>query len=233
MWEAIKPLVDWSNSNAGFVAIALFVLTLLIGWVTGILGALRQRPILKISLLEGPSMCTTFPTGRDYKGHPAHRTAISAYITVVNVGSSPTTVERVLVGYRMPRGPFFRRHWLLQTTALRDFGVTIGENYKVYPFLIQRGFLTGAASDLYLPVGRSESGVVYFEQQESWGAFRPTARNGHVKVKIRVVDSFGRRYSSKVRIPFVSLDEARRFCPEFGNTFEELSYTKQQSKVAT
>ena len=53
--------------------------------------------------------------------------------------------------------------WIIeQTTALMDFQAKIGENLKIYPFLMQKGFLSGDSSETFLDVGRSTSGVVYF-----------------------------------------------------------------------
>jgi hypothetical protein len=101
---------------------------------------------------------------------------------------------------------------------LTDFHVYIGNQAKAFPFLIQRSVITGHSAES----GRSTNGVVYFEQQESYGGCYPRQRNGRIKIKVRLTDAFGRHHTSRFQIDSVELASARKYNPAFGSTFSEL-----------
>jgi hypothetical protein len=93
---------------------------------------------------------------------------------------------------------------------------------KFYPFLMQRSTVLSSEGDLYLPVGKDAHGVVYFEQPKAWGAAQPRVANGKTLVKVRVVDSFGKTHAAKFWLPVVSLEEARKYNPSIGTTYDEI-----------
>lgn len=221
----------WLNENQGVVGVAIFLATAFFGWASGIFSALRKRPTLKVSLIDGPTFCCTYLTGRMHGEYEAHRTGIALYLSIANVGSAASSIEGVSVGYHWHLRPF-SLSWLKytigwfwlenQAVALQDFQVAIGRSVKVYPFLTQRNHLSPDRVDTFLEVGRSTNGVVYFEQSESWGGCYPRIENDHVRLKVRVRDVFGRGHTSVFKVPAVSLEEARKYCPAFGMTFSEL-----------
>jgi len=247
----LEEFIKWSNANEGFVAILLFALALFLGWVSGIFQALRRRPRFTIEAIEGPTLCTTFETGREYNGYPTHRTAISLYLSITNTGNAPSSIKEVAVGYRRhltkfnwPRfkdiGTWFRHtvkwfrdaitwYWLDKPTGvLSDFQVQIGENVKVYPLLLQITQSTNTATNRYLQIGENVNGIVYFEQDESWGIFFPRSKNGLTKIKVRIKDAFGKTHSQVFEVPVVSLSEAKRFCPNFGESIETSITTERK-----
>jgi hypothetical protein len=67
------------------------------------------------------------------------------------------------------------------------------------------------------------TGISYFEQDEAWGNFYPRESNKEVKVRIKVIDVFGRAHKVTALIPKVDITEARKFNPQFGNSIESLS----------
>jgi hypothetical protein len=66
------------------------------------------------------------------------------------------------------------------------------------------------------------NGVVYFEQSDSWGGCFPKVQNSRVRIKVRVLDTFGNKYTNTFWIPSVTLAEARKYNPAFGKTRAEL-----------
>jgi hypothetical protein len=137
----------WSNGNQGVITIAIFAITLVFGWVTGIFSALRRKPKFQITAIEGPTFCCTYVIGKKLGDYEIHRTAIALYLGITNIGSAASSIQSVYVGYHWQIRPFSLQ-WLRysvgwfwvtkQTVALSDFQVKIGENVKVYPFLTQR-----------------------------------------------------------------------------------------------
>ena len=87
---------------------------------------------------------------------------------------------------------------------------------------MQKTFLPATNSDTYLEAGRSTNGVIYFEQSDSWGGCFPTVHKGHVRIKIRVRDVFGKQHSARFSIRSVPFEEARKYNPSFGKTLAEL-----------
>jgi hypothetical protein len=169
-------------------------------------------------------------TGEKHQNYDVHRSVFAIYISVSNIGGSATSIENVEIGYHWPISFFlnptlwFRkrmfRHWIKnQTVSLSDFYHQIDQDsYKGYPFLIQKSTLTGEKAATYLNVGQSTNGVVYFEQDDSFGACFPLARKGFAKIRICVVDTLGQKHSRVELLPRVSLDAARRYNPKFGMT---------------
>lgn len=203
----------------------------MLGWVSGIFSALRRRPKFKLALLEGPTFCCTFSTGATHAGHEVHRTGIALYLEIANVGFSPSSIANISVAYHWtlkPPSVSWLKYsvgwfWLdRQVVAIQDFQVQIGDNIKVYPFLIQRSVLSGTDPTTHLDIGMVIAGVVYFEQDDSWGGSFPSIRKGRVRIKVRVEDVFGGEHTKRFTIPYVSLAEARKFNPSFGTTHAEL-----------
>lgn len=229
--ELMAGIASWLNDNQGVVSVALFVVALFLGWTTGIFRALRRKPRFRLSLTPGPTFCCTYPTGKKHGDFEVHRTAIALYLTVTNVGSAASTIQDVMVAYhwhlrpvslqwlRYTIGWFWLKH---QAVALNDFHVYIGGGIKVFPFLTQRNSLSSGEKSTFLDVGQASNGVVYFEQDDSWGGCFPTVQKGHVRIKISVRDVFGKSHTAKFLVPSVSLSEARRFNPAFGQTFAEM-----------
>jgi len=220
----------WLNENQGVLSVTLFLTTLLLGWVSGIFSALRRRPNFTIRLTPGPTFCCTFETGAEHKGHPVHRTGIALYLHVANIGSAPSSIESISVGYRNAmRPPWwpFRTGWVWltdQMAIIHDFQSKIGENIKFYPFLVQRSMISGKAANTYLKPGQSTNGVVYFEQLDSWGSLFPRETAKGVRIKVILTDVLGRSHSTKFYIEAVNLETAREYNPSFGKTIAELNH---------
>lgn len=235
-----KEIVDWVNTNQGVVGVGIFVTTLFLGWISGIFAALRRKPRFRMSILKGPTFCCSFLTGATQDGKEVHRSAFAIYLHITNIGSSSGSIDEVHVGYHWAIKPFSIQ-WLRygigwfwikqQTTVVEDFKAAIGENIKVYPFLFQRSILSGMSADTFLQIGQSTNGVVYFEQSDSWGACFPAIEDDSAKVKIRIIDAFGRKHSRKFTIPSVTPDEAQKYNPSFGLTFAHLRGEIRQDDV--
>lgn len=224
LYEFLSLAIGWSNENSGFVSVLLFFTALVLGWISGIFKAILRRPLLRIENLGGPSLVATFPTGREHGGYKTHRTAISIYLRITNLGSASTDIIEVNVGYH---NRTFKHTFLWfwdshQVNSLSEFKIKIKDHYKVYPFLVQSNSVFPTKNDTYLEIGRAVVGVVYFEQDESWGAFLPKEANGQVRVRIRVKDAFGGYHYRTTKIPKVDLEVARRYNSEFGNSIESM-----------
>ncbi|MFP2770814.1 hypothetical protein [Oceanisphaera sp. KMM 10153] len=220
----MESIINWTNSNSGFLALIIFLVTLFLGWVTGIFKALKRKPKLKMEILQGPTFCASFDTPRTWNGHQAHRTAISIYLSITNVGSAPTDIKEIHVGYKSQSHSLpFLWFWLKELTASKsDFVMKLGDDSKVFPFLMQRNQLTENQIDTYLLEGKRCNGVVYFEQEESWGNYLPKVQDNKMKVKVRVCDVYGNYYTAKSVINKVTLQAAKEVCEKFGETRESL-----------
>jgi hypothetical protein len=106
--------------------------------------------------------------------------------------------------------------------TVAEFQCKIGDSIKVYPSLLQGSAMLGTTTDTFLESGRQANGVVYFEQDDSYGGNYPTPRNGRAKVRVIVSDVFGRKHKKSFWIPVVSLVEARKYNTSFGGTLEAL-----------
>lgn len=225
--KIIIAIVEWINSNQGIVSLLVFFTTIFLGWVSGIFSALRRKPKFKIELIPGPTFCCTFFTGKKHGHYDVHRTGIALYLIVSNVGSAPSSIANISIGYHWNLNPFSKLwikntigwFWLHeQTVVLADFQTSIGDSTKYFPFLIQHSLVSGISTKTFLDVGRSLNGVVYFEQDDSWGGCSPVVHNHNVLLKINVRDVFGNSHYAKFMVPAVTLEEAQKFNPKFGET---------------
>lgn len=222
---------NWLNENQGLVSVGIFVVTLFLGWASGIFSALRRKPKFKIELIPGPTFVCIFATGNTFNGHDVHRVGIALYLSIANCGSAASSLHALHVGYRWNLKPFTKiwikytlfRHWLKErTVSLSDFQVSIGNSTKVYPFLFQKNALSPIQQETYLQPGQSVVGVVYFEQPDSWGGCQPRVWKGQIHLSVRAVDVFGGRHTRSFRVPSANLEEARKYNPSFGRTLAEL-----------
>lgn len=226
-----RMFAEWSNTNQGVVGIGIFALTLLFGWLSGIFGALRRKPRFRIRLIEGPTFCCTYPTGTKHGEFDVHRSAFALYLHISNAGSASSSIDAVHIGYHWQLRPFslqwlrYRIGWFWlteQVAAIDDFQANIGENLKVYPFLFQKSFLSGSSAETFLQIGQSTNGVVYFEQADSWGGCFPSVADEVVRLKVRLVDAFGKSHTKSFQIPSVTPEEALKYNPSFGLTLSHL-----------
>lgn len=235
LFDTYLLCAKWSNDNQGVVTIIIFLITLGLGWISGIFSALRRRPKFHINIIPGPTFCCTYFIGQKCGEYDMHRTGVVLYLNIANIGSAPSSIEDISIGYHWHLKPF-SINWIKntlgwfwihqQTAALADFQSKIGENIKTYPFLTQRGCFSDSKAETYLDIGRSTNGVVYFEQGDSWGGCFPSVCDGTVRLKVKIRDVFNHEHSARFRIPSVSMAEAREYNPSFGKTLAELQGQK-------
>jgi len=215
----MKAIIDWANQNSGFLTLILFLVMLFFGWVSGIFRVLMHKPKFKIGLLPGPTFICTFPAEKKSNQSQTHRTAAVIYLKVTNIGTAPSQIVTVCAGYHNYSFKYcFLWFWLDSTPAIGDFGHTIGENVRLFPFLFQKSYLLPQKIPVYLQSGQDTKGIVYFEQPESWGGFMPLIKNGKIKVKVLVTDSYGKKYSNTFKLYAVDLPYAKKFNKNFGQT---------------
>ena len=229
--EQVETFFVWLNANQGILTLTIFIATVTLGWGSGIFSALRRRPKLKVKLIDGPTFSCTFRTGAKHGDFDMHRTGVALYLHITNSGSAPTSIVDIELGYHWHLRPIsinWLKHrlgwfWLLkQSVVLADFQVAIGDNTKVFPFLTQINHLSAAVPKTYLRIGESTNGVVYFEQDDSWGGCFPRAPHGFTKIKLRLRDAHGRHYDSMHKIQVVDFVEAQKYNLRFGETYKEL-----------
>lgn len=227
----INKFVTLLNANTGVLALGIFLATLVLAWISGIFAALMRKPKFLVRIINGPTFACTYRTGRKHGEFDEHRTGVALYLDITNAGAAPSSITSIEIGYHWHLRPFSKIwlqnsigwFWLKnQSVALVDFQVAIGESIKVFPFLTQNNQLSPVKPTTYLRVGESTNGVVYFEQDNSWGGCFPKQSNGSTRVKIRVRDALGKKHDSKFNIPVVSLEKAKEYNPRFGETHSEL-----------
>lgn len=229
--QAYILAAKWLNDNQGVLGLGVFMSTLILGWFSGIFAALRRKPKFKLELLDGPTFCCTFPTGGLKENFPLHRTGFALYLSIANIGSAASSIKNISIGYhwhvnmlsiagiKYRFGWFWLRH---QTPAIHDFQAKIGENIKLYPFLMQASAIASTGSSTYFEPGMATNGVIYFEQPNSWGGCHPSPQKRGVRIKIAIRDVFGKAHTAKFWIQPVTLDDARKYNPSFGITYSEL-----------
>lgn len=226
-------LQEWANSNSGLLALLLFVVSSIVGIAVKIYRVIHKKiaisPSLDVSVIEQPTMCSSFGTGNFDSQEELHRTAFLVYLKIINDGEVPVQIGDIHIGYKSANEKFDDTwFWLTEETVLlEDYALPIGDKQKVYPFLKQSNHLIEKVSSTYLRPGEDTNGLVYFEQNESGGKNYPYMDPDYYVQSIIVVhDNKGNKWSVEHRIVKVLIEPIREICPVFGLTRQMCSDRK-------
>jgi hypothetical protein len=202
--ESLKFILKWTNDNSGFVSFLLFLVTLLIAWISGFFKMLVSKPKFKIEIINQCSFCCVFDLNKTHNNLPVHKSAFVIYVKITNIGKAPSSIGEIKLGYYKSdfTNKFLsKRNWIQETISKEDFKFAFenSENLKVFPFLKQRNQLMPNENETYLPIGKQNNGVIYFEEQEAFGSWMPRENENEKTTDIKLVieDMFGGKHSKK------------------------------------
>lgn len=215
----IGHFIHLCNKNAGFISVILFGITISLGVVTGIFKSLIKKPNLLIELYDFPSFCSIFPKEKKHGDDNIDCTAIVLHLNIKNVGNIPTDIDNIEVGVHNHSWKyFFRWFWIARTKLLGDFGVDLEDGKNIYPFLISTNLSMDTKT--YLREGEIIGGIVYFEADTYGDKYLPKAKDGYIKIKVKVEDTYKTKYQEVFEIPLKDIKEARRDNQFFGKSLE-------------
>jgi len=217
----IKDIIEWCNINAGFLTLIIFIISILLGWVSGIFTHIKRKPKLELDLINIPSFLCLIKTGRKKDNIDTYRTAIVLYLRIKNIGNISTSVTEVRIGYKIKSKKYIFKHfWLNSIVALEDFSAEMNGYKKVYPFFTQQNALIENNTNLYLREGEEKNGIEYFESPEFWGDFEPIIKNNKVHILLEVTDTYEKKYYKTLKISIIDYEEAKRFNSQIGMSRE-------------
>jgi len=131
----LEIIKEWLNSNIGVLNLLLFLLTLMIGWVSGVFKAIRKRPRFKIRIIEKMTYGSFFQTGEKYTPPTLgtcdlHKTAFVLYLEITNRGTADSKIGKIHVGYFPDTSkPKWRekRNWIVETNIISNFAIPIAK----------------------------------------------------------------------------------------------------------
>lgn len=223
----LLDISQWSNENSGYLALIIFLVTLLISFIIFLFKkTTAPKPSLKIEVIKHPTMCSSFATGNINENQKLHSTAFLIYLKITNDGKIPIQIGNINIAYKSENNKE-KWYWINEeTTLLEDYMTPIGDKLKVYPFLKQLNYVSPSTTKTYLQSGEDTNGLVYFEQKESQGLDYPSIdSNFKVETKIVVHDTVGNKWSIEYLIVKVQIEPIREICPSFGLT---RSYCEKQ-----
>lgn len=222
--HSIETIQEWSNTNSGYLSLLLFIVGLIIPLIIWLYKRKSQRKInlkLEIDKNDQATLCTSFDTGNIENNIKLHRTAFIVYLKITNLSRQSIVIDKVRLGYKSQSQSLKNPenwYWLNQETLLlEDYKVSIGDKYKVYPFLKQKSNHSNTVSSLRIEPNDYINGVVYFEQKESKGLDLPYMDEDYrVKTIVVITDTHGREWSTEYRVLKVKIDAIRQDNPLFG-----------------
>lgn len=238
MNDNLKNLISLINNNAGFVNVILFFLTLFIGWVSGIFKSLIRKPNFVIRIIPKMTFGCTFDTGEKYTPdgqgeYDVYKVGIAVYIEISNNGNQSASLGKMEVGYlkneikKWHHSLYRKRVFIKESNILEPFRINAGEKAILIPYLRQKDMILNERQDLFMSIGKTVSGVAYFEQPPCWGNFSPEINsNDKTSIRIKLYDSYGNKFTKNVNIPMISLEEARKLNPAFGLTETIINQSK-------
>ncbi|QDW20760.1 hypothetical protein [Flavobacterium sp. KBS0721] len=226
--ESLKFILKWTNENSGFVSVLLFVITLLIAWISGFFKMLVSKPKFKIEIIDQCSFCCVFDLNTKHNDLPVHKSAFVIYIQITNVGKAPSSIGKIKLGYYksdFTHKFLSKRNWIEETISKEDFKFAFenSENIKIFPFLKQRNQLMPNESETYLPIGKQKNGIIYFEEQEAFGSWMPRENENEKTTDIKLVieDMFGGKHRKKIKLNLIEPKDALKYNSYFGQTYKE------------
>jgi hypothetical protein len=237
--------IKWLNENQGVISILLFIVSLMIAWVSGVFNFIRRRPRFIIDILPGPTMISELELEKSAEHVFNKRVAISLYLTIANIGSVSSSISDIEIQYRTNFLKFENfRIWKLiskyenkiehikylyiwfpiiqSCISLENFRYELDDEIiKYYPFLMQNDPLINYSQDTFLEMGKKVNGVVYFESYPYNGGYSPKVIDSCVEIKVLITDAFNKKHTKIIKIPFVSIFEAKKYNNAFGETFKE------------
>jgi hypothetical protein len=238
-------VVDWINNNSGVIEILLFILSLFIAWFAGFFKYLKRNPKFKIKLLDGPTQCSEVETGEKKDGFEIKRACFSFYLKIANIGFSSSSIKSIKIKYKSDTF-LFENFWLWKksnfdenkisnikflykwtskislTSSLSNFEYKLNDDKtKQYAHLIQHNEII-ENPDKFLERGKSTGGIIYFESERYFGGYQPKVIGGFCDVKIYIKDVFSNRHVFKVKVPYKTIEEARKYNSEFGNSYKSI-----------
>ena len=236
----IDIIIEWLNNNAGFISVLIFIVLILIGWSTGFFKLLKNKPKLRIEIIEHSFFGSIIDLKWTYKNFPVNKTAFAIYLRVTNVGRAASSIGKIKLGYfksDFSYRIFSKRNWFKEIISKEDFKIEFenSDKIKVYPFLKQHNQYFQNNNDTFLPVGKSMNGMVYFEQDEAYGSWMPRLNNDKetTNLKIIIKDSFNKNHSKKFDLKLVEPNYAFKFNPLFGQTQKEYFNTEEKTQPLT
>ena len=224
----LNEIQDWLNSNTGVLSVLLFMGTILVGWLTGFFKSIIRRPRFKIRVIPKMTFGSVFYTGRKYTPpmegtYDLTKTAFVIYLEITNVGNAASNLGKIKIGYYKNNGKgtlFQKREWIPEYNILGTFVIPSGDGQSlIIPHLRQNTPELNKTYSGYIEVGNSIIGASYFEQVVSWGNFNPRVdKDDYSLIKIVVKDAFKNKYSKKVKVRMIPIQEALTYNPKFGMT---------------
>lgn len=224
----IENIINWCNQNSGFLGVIIFLVSLVIGWLSGFFRMLRKRPNIKIKTIEGPTFYSTIFLDKTYNGLPVHKTAFVIYLELTNKGNAPSSIGQIKLGYRPDNSSFIWKikfKWIYETVLKSQLIAQFkdSELVKGFPFLKQKSDIHSNNAETFLDVGRIANGIIYFEEHETYGNWTPRLNKDKdsTNIKIKVKDAYGRNHIKKLKIKYLKPEKALEMSPYFGQTYEE------------
>lgn len=230
LMKIFQQIIDWTNTNSGFVSIILFIATILYGWLSGLFNSLIKKPKLKIRFIDKLSFYSYYKTGTDYyneelnETYDVHKTGFVVYMSIVNVGNMATSIDKIYMAYyKNKQYPWYRfikeKVWLAQWHSIDSFVIPIKNERSISVKSLRiRSHEFDNSNTSFINIGDSLIGVAYFEQQEAWGNFSPLPNDDiSANIIIKIEDVYGRKYKFKTKLKYMDLEKAKTYNPHFGN----------------
>lgn len=222
----VQYIREWVEYNSGFLSVAIITISIIVGWLSGTFKAIRRKPKLSVNLNK-PSFYSIRCFEEYYQGISLFRPFFLLYLDIKNIGYSPTTITGNRLCFKVRVGKIrFKKICIKDVPVLGDVGHTIGENLRVFPFLIQKNTLMNNDSELsYLKEGGQANGMLYFESPKCWGDFVPYNKDGKTKIYLKVIHTMGKPVSKKFLVEEWLLSYAEKFNKNLGWTLETVEYS--------
>lgn len=233
----INKFIKWSNDNSSFLSIIIFLVTIIISWLSGLFSLIRNKPKFIIEIIDQCTFYSTLIIKKTHKGYPVHKTAFVIYCKITNIGHSASDIGEIqLIYQRADRNLFFhKKQCIKETICCSDFIYKYQDSghIKVFPFLKQvNQLIPNHHSETFLHVGKSINGIVYFEEKEAYGNLYPI-RNKDKKtspVFLEIKDAFGKTHKKKIDIKYINFLEALSYNPDFGMTLKKYTINNELQK---
>jgi len=226
----MDEIIKWTNDNSGFLALVLFLISVIYGWLSGMFNSLIKKPKLNVRFIPKMSFYSFYYTGKKWlnkdlnEEFELHKTGFVSYMSISNIGNKTTTIDKIWIGYykSTTKRKWLNKNniqWLTQWHPIDNFMYTMtdGSQVMVNNLRVKNNIFDNIDNNS-LEIGKSLTGVAYFEQETAWGNFCPFQNDDRsVNVTIKIRDIYGKYFRFKTKLKQLDIEDARKFNPNFAN----------------
>lgn len=208
----MSDFLNLLNNNTWVVAVTIFLLTILVWWISGLFSYIRNKPSLKIKryseIIPHFFVSGWLSLNKEKESwFEVERLVLFLWLSVSNIWFSDTTIESYRLEYEDIN---WKKHKLVPMSLPEPLSHWIWEYQKVFPSLTTNYPHFWHNNSWKIDVGSNILWFLYFNIEYFW-SYQPLIKNNKISAKLFIEDVYWKTYQFKVDIVEKNIDYLSKF----------------------